>query len=126
MWAVHGVRVPRKVVEAPETLTVQEIASEPNAEVRRIMLDRYGPDRYLRESGAQLVDDDPKCGRLWRTELGDDEPLCMVEVKNSTPEPDGSTKTYWLRVPPGYKRARSAVAWTFDMPAGKYRPKVET
>ena len=50
----------------------------------------------------------------------------MVEVVNSTPEPDGSRKTYFLRVPPTITTAREAVAWTFALGAGEYRPAVET
>ena len=41
----------------------------------------------------------------------------MVEVVNSTPEPDGSRKTYFLRVPPTIGTAREAVAWTFGLGA---------
>jgi hypothetical protein len=50
----------------------------------------------------------------------------MVELLNSTPEPDGSVKTYHLRVPPTMRTAREAVAWTFDVPAEQYAPLVES
>jgi hypothetical protein len=50
----------------------------------------------------------------------------MVEVVNSTPEPDGSRKTYFLRVPPTIETAREAVAWTFGLGAVDYRPAVES
>jgi len=50
----------------------------------------------------------------------------MVEVRNSTPEPDGSRRTYFLRVPPTMRTAREAVAWTFGLGAVDYRPAVET
>ena len=43
----------------------------------------------------------------------DDEPLRVVEVVNSTPEPDGTYRRYLLRVPPTTRTAREAVAWTF-------------
>ena len=43
----------------------------------------------------------------------------LVKVVNSSPEPDGSYKDYFLRVP--YCRtAREAVAWTFGMTAEEY------
>jgi hypothetical protein len=42
VWSVHGVRVPRQVVEAPGTLSVEQIRDEGNVEVRRVMLDRFG------------------------------------------------------------------------------------
>ena len=50
----------------------------------------------------------------------------MVEVVNSTPEPDGSHATYWLRVPPDIRSAHAAVAWTFRLNEGTYRPLAET
>lgn len=50
----------------------------------------------------------------------------MVKVVNSTPELDGSFKDYFLRVPPTMKRARQAVAWTFDVPEDDYALVVQT
>ncbi len=54
------------------------------------------------------------------------QPLVMVEVVNSTPEPDGRFKHYWLRVPPAVGTAREGVAWSFGMAAEKYAPQLET
>lgn len=126
VWAWHGVRVPQRVIEQPDTLSPAEILGESNAEVRRVMMERFGPDRLLRETDAELVDDDGEFGKLWRLPVDGDEDLVMVEVVNSTLEPDGSAKDYWLRVPPGVGSAREAVAWTFDVPADLYQPTVQT
>jgi hypothetical protein len=65
-------------------------------------------------------------GVLWRVEFDDDEPLVMVEVINSTPEPDGSRRTYFLRVPPDTETAREGVAWTFGLTAEEYQPLAQT
>ena len=124
IWSHHGVRVPAKVIEEPDTLSPAEISDETNVEVRRVMMERYGFDRYLRESAAQLVSEDDY-GRLWRLDQVDDEPLCMVEVINSTPEPDGSFKNYWLRVRPDCRTAAEAVAWTFGMSAEEYSDSLQ-
>jgi hypothetical protein len=118
IYAWHGVRVPKRVITSPESLTTQEINTEANAEIRRVMLERFGYQRYLLESGAKRIAVD-ELGELYRTEVPDDEPLVMVKVKNSTPEPDGSFKDYWLRVPPGIQKARDAVAWTFGYQNGR-------
>jgi hypothetical protein len=125
VWAWHGVHVPTYVVEAPESITVDEIQAEGNVEVRRVMLDRYGPGRYLRDAGAGRVHAD-NIGTLWRLEQRDDEPLVMVEVVNATPELDGTRRTYWLRVPPQVRTARQAVAWTFGLDEHDYQPTVQT
>jgi hypothetical protein len=50
----------------------------------------------------------------------------MVEVENSTPEPDGSFKRYFLRVPPTMRDADSAIAWTFRMSKEEYQLAMET
>lgn len=83
------------------------------------MIERFGLDRFLRESGAELVHFDDY-GKLWRALIPGDEPLVMVEVVNSTPEPDGTFKDYFLRVPPTVRTAREAVAWTFDVEPVEY------
>jgi hypothetical protein len=80
--------------------------------VRRVMVERYGLSRYLADSGAKMLHED-ELGELYRADVADDEPLVMVKVLNSTPEPDGSRHTFFLRVPPTITKARDAVAWTF-------------
>jgi hypothetical protein len=93
IYAIHGVRVPEKVVMAPETLTAEEIRKEQNAEVRRIMIDRFGAARYLAAIDAKVVHEDrDRLGftrRLLSADIGDVEPLVMIELVNSTPEPIG-------------------------------------
>jgi hypothetical protein len=125
IWSVHGVRVSQQTVDAPETLTVAQILGEENAEVRRVMMERFGADRLMREANAEVVSQDDY-GKLWRLPVEGDEPLVMVEVVNSTPEPSGEFKDYWLRVPPDVESAHGAVAWSFGMTVKSYRPAVET
>ncbi|MFD4433505.1 DUF6745 domain-containing protein [Nocardia sp. NPDC058497] len=55
-----------------------------------------------------------------------DENVVIVEVVNSTLEPDGSNRTYWLRVPPTTRTAREGVAWTFGLAAEAYEPVQQT
>ncbi len=43
----HGVLVPAFVVVRPDWITVEHIDTERNAEVRRVMLERFGLDKYL-------------------------------------------------------------------------------
>ena len=125
VYAIHGVRVPEAVVMRPETITAKQVADEPNAEVRRVMVERMGAAKYLQQADAKLIDEG-KRGKLWRCERKDDTALEMVEVLNSTPEPDGTIKTYFLRVKPGFKTAQAAIAWTFGMESKQYKPQTET
>ena len=132
-FAWHGVRVPEELILDPSSITIPGIDAQDNTEIRRVMIERFGIERFVREGGAQLVDED-ETGRLWERALpparlrwgtGDD-PIVMVEVENSTPEADGSRKTYLLRVPPTMRTAREAVAWTFGLAHGEYRPVAES
>lgn len=117
----HGVRVPDYVIVKPSEITAEKIQRETNTEVRRVMLEKYGFAKYLKNTKAQLIAED-RFGKLWRTEIPDDEALVMVEVLNSTPEPDGSIKTYFLRVPPTVTTPQAAIAWTFGLERGQYNP----
>ena len=125
LWHWHGVGVPRDVIEQAEILTKDRILKEANAEVRRVMIERLGNEKFLKLAGAKSIHQD-RCGNLYRIELPGDEPLVAVEVVNSTPEPDGHFKRYFLRVPPNITRAKDAVAWTFAMKPEDYLPMIET
>ena len=103
VYSIHGVRVPADIVEHPETITIARIRGEENAEIRRVMIERYGYDRYCADAGLTLVDqcsaDHPIAGlrtaKLWR-----DGELVLVDLLNSTPEPDGTVKRYVIPVDP--------------------------
>lgn len=139
IYSWHGVTVPREVVVSPETLTAKRILEEKNAEVRRVMLERFGGARFVEESGAKAVASDA-FGSLYQLPLEGDEPLTLVKVRNSTPEPDGTVRTYWLRVHPELRpmlggnrlgepqklTAVNAVASSFGLRGEEYRPAKET
>ncbi|WP_435973123.1 DUF6745 domain-containing protein [Streptomyces sp. Qhu_M48] len=125
LHAWRGMPVPAAFLAGLAGLTPERIRKEENAELRRVMLEYYGYERYLAASGARHEHRD-ETGVLWRIALADDEDVVMVEVVNSTPEPDGSHRTYWLRVPPTTRTAREGVAWTFGLSSDAYRPLVQT
>ncbi|MEU6414877.1 DUF6745 domain-containing protein [Microbispora sp. NPDC046933] len=125
LHAWHGMPVPAGFGATMTALTPERIRAEENAELRRVMLEHFGLDRYLAESGARPRHSD-ETGVLWRIDLPGDEPVVMVEVVNSTPEPDGTRRTYFLRVPPWVTRAREGVAWTFGVREEDYHPERET
>ena len=104
MYSVNGLRVPGDIIEHPETITVARIDAEKNAETRRVMVEIFGRDRYIRESGAKLIDEDidsqGQTRKLWRRVWPDGRVLQTVEVLNSTPEADGSRRSFFLGVHP--------------------------
>jgi len=89
LYHVHGVKVPGWIIEYPDRISVKSIDDETNAEIRRVMIEKYGQAKYLLNAGAKKINQDDY-GILYRRELQDDEPIVMVRVLNSTPEPDGS------------------------------------
>ena len=125
LHAWRGMPIPPDFIESLTDLTHDRISSEQNAELRRVMLEVFGYDRYLAETGARPLHQD-ETGVLWSIDLPDDEPVVMVEVVNSTPEPDGTRRTYYLRVPPDTRTARAGVAWTFGVDEADYHPEKQT
>ncbi|MER6102717.1 DUF6745 domain-containing protein [Streptomyces sp. NPDC001832] len=125
LHAWRGMPVPAEFLEELNSLTPKRIREEENAELRRVMLEFYGYDRYLTESGAEPVHRD-ETGVLWRIAMDGDEDVVMVEVVNSTPEPDGTHRVYWLRVPPSTRTAKDGVAWTFGLQGDAYAPVRQT
>ncbi|HND52036.1 MAG TPA: hypothetical protein PLV92_06560, partial [Pirellulaceae bacterium] len=101
-YSIHGVRVDAKIIE--RRFTVADIDAQPNAEVRRVMIDLYGRDRFMIDGGALVLDEDrDELGnrrQLLIREVSDDEPIVALRVVNSTPEPDGTSKEYQMRVHP--------------------------
>ncbi len=49
VWSIEGVLVNEQIVMSPETQTVEQINKEPNEEVRRIRIERFGWSRYVDE-----------------------------------------------------------------------------
>ncbi len=124
LHAWHGVGVARWLIDEPQRVTTGLITHHADVPMQRVLLERYGYERYVRDMGSEVQSDD--WGTLWRAPTFHDEPVVMVQVLNATPEPDGSFKDYFLRVPPWVTSARQAVAWTFGSEAQSYAPEVQT
>lgn len=55
LYSVRGVAVPAYIIEHPEQITIEKIDAEKNQEIKLIMRDRMGIERYLQESNATLI-----------------------------------------------------------------------
>ena len=93
IYSVHGVIVPKNIVMEKEKITVKMIEKEENAEVRRVMTEFYGTFKYLKDTGAISLDCS-EWGILWKKPMKNDEPILMVEVLNSTPEPKPTRESH--------------------------------
>jgi len=136
VYGWHGVRVPEIIITKPSQITPKKINEETNAEIRRVMIERYGYGRFVKNMGAKMIGEDrdiyDRPRKLWLKDTGDEEPLVLVEVINSTAEPDGRFKTYFIPVPERSEldnklitTPQAAVAWTFGMTATEYATEVE-
>ena len=147
LWAIHGVQVPRNVVEDPSSVDVAAIDGERNAEVRRIMVERYGTERFVRDSGAKVIHEETVDGlpaKLYRRDFQDGSWSLAVQVVNGTPEPSGERREFWLRPHPELRplpdpddprgelgepqelTCRAAIASTYGMRAEQYSPLERT
>jgi hypothetical protein len=121
----RGVPIDARIAFQPETITASEVLDQPNAELRRVLLERMGYDAFLSQAHAQTLDADRDKGgerRLLKVDLAGDEPLVCVSVICPS-----TGRQYLIRVPPATRTCRQAAAWIagFDNP-DDYRPLVET
>ena len=141
-WGVHswhGTRVPADIIERPESITVKRIEEERNAELKRIMIDRYGMARYVRDAKFDVVDaDTDPLGQPRRLLRRDD--VVVVELTNSTIDADGTRRVYHIPVEPELRplleggamgdpqrmTALNAVASTYGMRGEEYKLAMET
>ena len=97
IYAIHGVVVPRWVVTNPELLSWDKIQKEKNAEVRRIMMARYGWERVLSEVNPVILDThpDPTIGTLYEfDDNGTKYHIALVKEHRSSLFP---ARTYAIR-----------------------------
>jgi hypothetical protein len=124
-YARHGniIDVPEKVIRYPEQLTREDWISERNAEVRRIIQQVLGPERFVELVGGKQIDAGGR-GDLIEIKLGRGDPEKVahyVYVQDSSTE-----REYYLRVPPSITSADEAIAWTFGLAEAEYQPEQET
>jgi hypothetical protein len=126
LYVLHGNTVPPRYVRTPETITAKDILSTPHPEVRNYLLQRFGGmERFLAEARQPIQHDAYGALYRWPWREGGTS-FCVVRVTNATPEPDGSVRTFWLRVPSEIRTAHAAVAWTFGLRPEEYHPELET
>ena len=125
-WAIyvwHGVRVPAVVIEDRAKTTVEQILNEKNTEVRRVMRNLYGNERFMRDAGAKECSRSDKHGaRLLAIQLPGD-PVAIKMVELTCPS---TGHKYMERVPPEIGDCIEALAWRFRVQPAQYRPMMET
>ena len=123
----EGVRIPPHFYTKPDSLTITEVLAHPNTEVRYVGIKIVGMDRVLDSNNTTIIHKDKQKNQiLFQIKGIFEEPVSYVKVVNSTQEPDGTYKDYYLCVPPTVKTCQQAVAWTFRLEEQEYQPEQET
>jgi hypothetical protein len=120
----QGVRVNPRMLLSPGSMTARQVLEVENVELRRIMVARFGIDRFLTELKAEVIHTDYVEGRerrLLQVEVERDEPLVAVRVTCPS-----TGQMYLLRVSPRTRTCEEAVAWTFGLTPGNYAPVSES
>ena len=115
VYAWHGTRCPQQVIESPHTLTVEQVDKEGNAEVKRVMIERFGGAKDARDGFALYLQ---RAGAKTIAKRGEYELVShnaphltsgkMVAVKMICPS---TGALYILRVPPEMQTVESAMNW---------------
>jgi hypothetical protein len=123
----ENIRVPPHYITNPESLTLQEVLAHVNTEVRFVGMKIVGMDKVMNDKKTKIIHRDEEKGQvLFQIKGIFQDPVCYVKVVNSTQEPDGTFKDYYLCVPPDVKTCKQAVAWTFRLEEQEYQPEQET
>lgn len=108
------------LLKADNELHPRDIIVCRNVEIRRLLMDRYGFDRFVRDAHAKCLHQEGS-SELVSINLRKEEALTFVKVRDST-----SKQTYLLRVPPEVKTCKEGIAWTFGLEEEEYTPLKET
>mgnify|MGYP001591176305 FL=1 len=104
----------------PSKLKVEEILSEENTELRRVLIEKLGMDNFIKKANPVNLDS-TEVGDLIKIDLKDDEPIVILIVKDSS-----TKRQYLLRVPTKMKTALEAKAWTFGFEKEQFTIDEET
>ncbi len=138
-WGVyywHGYRIPVShewIITEKSRLTPDTIDAEPNAELRRIMLEievdgKTGFERYIEARGAKVISEDVSHGRprrLLEVNIKGDRRR-VLDVLNGSLEPDGSRRRFFIGAMPGANTPHDAVAMSYGINPSVYSEGVRT
>ena len=127
----HGILIAPEyqwIIKTPEKLTPVIIANERNSEMRRIMLEKFGFEKYLEAGKAETVAKDTDGNGFERLLLsltvGSDR-ISVLQVINGSLEADGSRRKFHIGAMPG-RNPHECVAASYGINPAKYREAVRT
>ena len=123
LW-FRGVRVTDRIAFESDALTGQDILNVENIELRRVLIERLGYEKFVQQVGGLIRHRDKDVGgerQLVYIPFEDDEALMILKVICPS-----TGHTHVLRVPPYMQTCHQAAAWIagFDNP-DDYNPLIE-
>ena len=120
----QGVRVTDRIAFESDALSGQDILNVENIELRRVLIERLGYEKFVQQVGGLIRDRDKDVGgerQLVNIPFEDDEALMILKVICPS-----TGHTHVLRVPPYMQTCHQAAAWIagFDNP-NDYSPLIE-
>lgn len=112
IYSYHGYRIPNSrsyIIDNPEAITIKEIEKETNIEMRRILVEKMGIEKYIHGNDFNVVDMD-----MIRVDDITDDYMPRALIKSNHKHQylvgtDGSTKSvYYMNVDPEAKTCREA------------------
>lgn len=124
IWRWRGVQVSDRIAFEAESMTGQDILNTDNIELRRVLIERVGYEKFLQQVGGLIRDRDRDAGgerQLIYIPFEDDEALMVLKVICPS-----TRHTHILRVPPHIQSCHQAAAWIagFTNP-DDYNPAIE-
>jgi hypothetical protein len=126
----HGLLIPPShhwIVTHRDRICPENIELERNAELRRVMLEIYGFDRYAAARSAKVVAADQLHGfprRLLEIDVKGDS-LRVIEVTNGSLDPDGSRRKFHLGAMRG-ETPHDVIAASYGIAPKHYREAVRS
>ena len=121
----RGVPISDRALVNPDSITGQEILNTDNVELRRVLIERLGYEKFLQQVGGIIRDRDQDAGgerQLIAVPFEDDEPLMVLKVICPS-----TRQLHLLRVPPDMETCHQATAWVAGFNNHDlYHPAIET
>ncbi|MCX8106710.1 MAG: hypothetical protein N3D80_12655 [Ignavibacterium album] len=109
----NGISVDEKIIMHPQELSVKEILSTKHPHIKEVMIEKYGLGNFV-ESLRYFVLDEIKVEnsfyQLLSVDIEEGDPLNVLRVTCPS-----TGKKHYLRIPPGIKKFKDALAWTFGV-----------
>jgi len=141
--------VPEQVIMAPETITGEQITQEQNAEVRRVMIERMGWERFCEQVKMVVLHRDTMTAKFPTVPVSDlvspenrfvydyregTETAELLQAEGITDLEDRPLKfvrltdpstgrMYTIRVPHNMTRCYEAVGWSFGVSEDDYKKR---